>query len=95
MENVSFQIVILIFSNICCWQFQCVPTMHVFSINEFFTISFFKTNFQSLSFIQRNEHVEMNKFSCSLSFTWMTITECLFYASAYLEMFHENILLNC
>ena len=24
------------------WQFQCVPTTYLFSINEFFTISFFK-----------------------------------------------------
>ena len=53
---------------------------HVFSINELFTISFYKTNFQPLSFIQRNEHVEMNV-SCSLSCTWMTIIDCLFYAS--------------
>ena len=50
-------------------------------INEFFTISFFLTNSQPLPFIQRNEHVEMNKFSCSLSCTWMTIIDCLFYAS--------------
>ena len=57
-------------------QFQCVPTSYVFSINEFFTISFFK-----LSFIQTNEHVEMNKFACSLSCTWMTIIDWLFYAS--------------
>ena len=34
-----------------------------------------------LSFIQRNEHVETNNFSCSLSCTWMTIIDCLFYAS--------------
>ena len=53
----------------------------VFSINEFFTVSFFKTNFQPLSFIQRNEHVEMNNFSCSLSCTLMTIIDWLFYAS--------------
>ena len=47
-------------------QFQCVPTTYVFSINEFFTmftISFFlKINSQPLSFIQRNEHVEMKTF---------------------------------
>ena len=57
-----------------------VPTTYVFSINEFFTISFFKTNSQQLSLIQRNEHVEMNNFSCSLSCTWLTIIDCLFYA---------------
>ena len=55
---------------------------NVFSINEFFTISFFfKTNSQPLSFTQRNEHVEMNNVSCSLICTWMTIIDCLFYAS--------------
>ena len=32
---------------------------YVFSINEFFTISFFKINSQPLSFFQRNEHVEI------------------------------------
>ena len=70
---------------------------YVFSINELFTISFFYTNSQPLSFIQRNEHVEMNNFSCSLSCTWMTIIDCLFYASDSLisEMFHGSILLNC
>ena len=41
----------------------------------------FKKNSQPLSFIQRNEHVEMNNFSCCLSCTWMTIIDCLFYAS--------------
>ena len=55
------------------------------SINEFFTISFFSTNSQTLSFIQRNEHVEMNNFSCSLSCTWMAIIDCLFYASGNLS----------
>ena len=64
-------------------QFQCIPTTYVFSINEFFTISFFlkKKKSQPLSFIQRNEHIEMNNFSCSLSCTWMTLIDCLFYAS--------------
>ena len=78
-------------------QFQCVPTTYVFSINEFINISFFKTNSQPLSFIQRNEHVEMNNFSCSLSCTWMTIIDCpfLMLLAAYLEMFHGSILLNC
>ena len=50
-------------------QFQCVPTIYVFSINEIFTISFFKASSQPLSFIQSNEHVEMNNNSCSLSCT--------------------------
>ena len=86
LRGVNFQIVFfLIFSNICCRYTLklplCVPTTYVFSIYEFFTISFFKTNSQPLSFIQRNEHVEINNFSCSLSCTWMTIIDSLFYAS--------------
>ena len=62
-------------------QFQCVPTLYVFSINECFSISLFKTNYQPLYFIQRNEHVEMNNILCCLSCTWMAIIDCLFYAS--------------
>ena len=58
---------------------------YVISINEFLTISFFKTNSQPLSLIQRNENVEMNNFSCSLSCTLMTIIDCLFYASGSLS----------
>ena len=73
-------------------QFQCVPATYVFSINEFFTISFFQKNSQPLSFIQRNEHVEMNNFSCSLSCTW---TVYFMLLATYLEMFHGSILLNC
>ena len=54
---------------------------YVFSIKEFFTVSFFfKTNSQSLSFF-KEMNVEMKKFSCTLSCTWMTIIDCLFYAS--------------
>ena len=56
-------------------------TTYLPSINEFFTTSFFLTNSQPLSFLQRDEHIEMNNFSCSLSCTWMAIIECLFYAS--------------
>ena len=37
VQIVSF----FIFSKVCCRQFQYVPTTYVFSINEFFTISFF------------------------------------------------------
>ena len=63
-------------------QFLSVPKTYVFSISEFFAKSFFKTNSHPvLAYIQRNEHVEMNKFSCILSCTWMTIIDCLFYAS--------------
>ena len=46
--------------------------------NEFFTMSFFK---QILNHFHLNEHVEINNFSCSLSYTWMPIIGCLFYAS--------------
>ena len=55
-----------------------------FSINEFFTINFL-THFQPLSFIQRNEHVEMNNFPCCLSCTLMTILDCRFYAPGSLS----------
>ena len=75
----------LIFSNICCSY--TIPTTYVFSIYEFFTISFFlnQINAQPLSFIQRKEHVEMNNFLCSLSCTWMKIIDCLFHASGSLS----------
>ena len=66
-------------------QFQCVPTTYAFSINEFFTISLFQTNSQPFSIFQRNEHVEMNNFSCSLSGTWMAIIDCLSYVSGSLS----------
>ena len=62
-------------------QFQCVPTTYVFSINEFFNISFFLNKFSTTFIVQRNEHVEMDNFSCSSSCTWMTIIDCVFYAS--------------
>ena len=42
---------------------------------------FLEINSQPLSFIQRNEHVELNNFSRSLSCNLMTIIDCLFYAS--------------
>ena len=57
--------------NICCMytlelpHFQYVRTTYVFSINEFFTISFFFKQILN----HRSEHVEMNNFSCSLSCT--------------------------
>ena len=75
-------------------QFQCVPTTYVLSINEFFTISFFKTNSKPISFIQRNEHVGMDNFSCSLACTWMTIIDYFMLLAAYLEMFQRSILLH-
>ena len=45
------------------------------------TCNIMSFQYMSFSLIQRNEHVEMNNFSCSLSCTWMTIIDCLFYDS--------------
>ena len=59
---------------------MCAYNICLFN-SEFFTIGFFITNSQPLSFIQINEHVEMNNFTCSLSYHWMTITDCLCYDS--------------
>ena len=44
---------------------------------------------------QCNEHVEMNKFLCSLACTWMTIIDNQFYIidSCFLKMFHWNEML--
>ena len=79
----------LIFRNICCRYSLELPHVYlqhmIFQLMSFFTISFSKTNSQPLSFIQRNEHVEMNNFSCSLSCTWVTIIDCLFDASGNLS----------
>ena len=50
-----------------------------------FSLKYFETNSQPLSFIQRNEHVEMNSFSSSLACTWMTIKDCLFDTSCSLS----------
>ena len=80
---------LLIFSNICCRYTLELPlwgnSMCTYNIRLFnkcvFHHKLFKANSQPLSFIQRNEHVEMNNFSCCLSCTWMTIIDCLFYAS--------------
>ena len=44
---------------------------------------------------QYNEHVEMNKFLCSLVCTWMTIIDSHFYIITSLsELFHWNEMLN-
>ena len=62
-------------------QFQCAPTIYVHSINECFSPK--KTGFHKLLnyffMFQYNEHVEMNKFLCSLACTWMTIIDSQFY----------------
>ena len=61
-------------------QFQCAPTTYVHSINECFH---HKTGFSQTSqlffMFQCNEHVEMNKFLCSLAYIWMTIIDNHFY----------------
>ena len=53
-------------------QFQCAPTTYVHSVNE--SGFHHKTHIsQRLFMVQCNEHIEMNKFWCSLACTWMTI----------------------
>ena len=69
-------------------QFQCVHTTYVFSINELFTMNFLKTDSQLFSLFQWNEHVEKNKFSCSLSYTLMTVID---YSLAHLLLIGELI----
>ena len=45
----------------------------------------FSQTSQLLFMFQCNEHVEMNKFLCSLAFTWMTIKDISFILlTAYL-----------
>ena len=70
-------------------QFQCAPTTYVHSINDCFH---HKTGFSQtsqLSFLfQCTEHVEMNKFLCSLACTWMTIIDSqLYIIDSLSEMF--------
>ena len=74
-------------------QFQYIPTTYVFSIDEYFTVSFFvKTNFQPLSFIQRNEHVEMNNYHVvSHAPGSQLYTVYFMLVTAYLEVFHGSI----
>ena len=50
---------------------MCTYYMSFLQMIQVFHHTLFSTNSQPLSFIQRNEHVEMNNFSCSLSCTWM------------------------
>ena len=58
------------------------PTTYVHSINECFyyktSLGFSQTS-QLVFMLQCNEHVEMNKFLCSLACTWMTIIDRQFY----------------
>ena len=68
-------------------QFQFITTAYVNSINEcFFTINFFPQTSQLYFLFQYNEHVEMNKFMCSLACTLMTILDCQFYIIGSLSL---------
>ena len=60
-------------------QFQCAPTTYVNPINVCFSPFFLQTSLLLFLIIQRNEHVEMNKFLCSLACTLMTIIDSQFY----------------
>ena len=66
-----------------CTYNICLYTKWVFHHKLLLNIS------QLILFIQRNEHVEINNFSCCLSCTYFLLL------TAYLEMFHGSILLNC
>ena len=67
-------------------QFQCVPTTLCLFNKLGFHHKLFKTISQPLSLIQRNEHLEMNNFSCIVSCTLMTIIDNLFYASVRMDL---------
>ena len=83
-------------------QFQCAHTTHVDSINQCFSLYFFQkllnyifTFFKKSFSVIGNEHVEMNKFLCSMACTWMTIIDRQFYIIDSLsEMFLWNEMLN-
>ena len=60
-------------------QFQCAPTPYFNSINENLHHKLFSTNISTTFLFQCNEHVEMNKFLCSLACTWMKILDSQFY----------------
>ena len=55
---------------------------------QYMSVFHHKTGFaqtsQLLFMFLCNDHVAMNKFLCSLACTWMTIIDCLFYASGSL-----------
>ena len=80
----------LIYSSICCWYTLELPhrgnsnvyLKHVFSINKFFTISFFKNKFSTMfTFNISVKGACINEqASCSFLCSWMTIKDCLFYA---------------
>ena len=75
-------------------------TYNIFQFNKwvFFTIFFFHkllNYFLMFHMLITHEHVEMNKFLCSLACTWMTIIDSQFYIIDILsEMFHWNEMLH-
>ena len=61
---------------------MCIYMYNICPFNKlvFFTIKQVFSQTSQLVFIfQCNEHVEMNKFLCSLTYTWMTIIDSQFY----------------
>ena len=58
-------------------------TYNICPFNKLVLFFYHKTGFsqttQLLFMFQCNEHVEMNKFLCSLACTWMTIIDSQFY----------------
>ena len=55
--------------------------MSIQEISVFHHKTGFSQTSQLLFMFQCNKHVEMNNFSCSLSCTWVTTIDFLFYAS--------------
>ena len=71
---------LLVHIGIASWrQFQRAPTTYVHSISVFHHKTGFSQTSQLLFMFQCNEHVEMNKFLCSLACTWTTIIDSQFY----------------
>ena len=58
---------------------MCTHKMCPFNNLLFFIINRFSLTFQLLFMFQCNEHVEINKFLCSLACTWMIILDSQFY----------------
>ena len=66
--------------SICPYSNVHLQHMSIPSINECFTpYTFFHKPLNYFFISQCNEHVEMNKFLCSLACTWMTIIDSHFH----------------
>ena len=86
--SVYFKIGFHDFSNIYCWYTLELPLEAIpmctyrilcpFNKWVFFTIKQFFSQTSQLQY-NHNEHVEINKFLCSLACTWMTIINSQFY----------------